>query len=80
MLLLTCSMFCCTLLFVPSSYAIISMGKREPVALFGLSSWRLVIVLWLFLVVPWGFLQFVIAVFSEHTHFLFLSILTAFPL
>ena len=28
-------MFCCTLLYVPSSFAIISMGKREPVALFG---------------------------------------------
>ena len=24
-----CSMFCCTLLYVPSSFAIILMGKRE---------------------------------------------------
>ena len=28
-----CSMFCCTLLHVHSSFAIISMGKRELVAL-----------------------------------------------
>ena len=26
-----CSMFCCTLLYVPSSFAIISMGKRKLV-------------------------------------------------
>ena len=31
-----CSMFCCTLLYVHSSFAIISMGKREPVALLSL--------------------------------------------
>ena len=29
-----CSMFCCALLCVHSSFAIISMGKRELVALF----------------------------------------------
>ena len=28
-----CSIFCCTLLYVPSSFAMILMGKREPVAL-----------------------------------------------
>ena len=33
-----CSMFCCTLLYVPSSFAIILMGKRELVALLSLSS------------------------------------------
>ena len=32
-------MFCCTLLCVPSSFAIILMEKRELVALLGLSSW-----------------------------------------
>ena len=37
-------MFCCTLLYVLSSFAIILMGKREPVALLGLSSWCLVTV------------------------------------
>ena len=38
-----CSMFCSTLLFVPSSFAITLMGKRELVALLSLSSWCLVI-------------------------------------
>ena len=46
-----CSMFCCTLLYVHSSFAIIT-GKRELVALLSLSSWCLVIVVWLFLAVP----------------------------
>ena len=32
-----CSMFCCTLLYVHSSIAIILMGKRELVALLNLS-------------------------------------------
>ena len=62
-----CSMFCCTLLFVPSSFVIILMGKREPVALLILSSWCLVIAVWLFLVVPWVCLQFVIVVFPGQT-------------
>ena len=44
-----CSMFCCTLLYVHSSFAIILMGNRELVALFGLSSWCLVVVVWLFI-------------------------------
>ena len=33
-----CPMFCCTLLYVNSSFAIILMGKRELVALLSLSS------------------------------------------
>ena len=33
-----CSMFCCTLLYVNSSIAIIFMGKRELIALLNLSS------------------------------------------
>ena len=37
-----CSLFCCTLLYVHSSIAIILMGKRELVALLNLSSWCLV--------------------------------------
>ena len=36
---------------------IILMGKRELVALLSLSSWCLVIVVWLFLAVPWVCLQ-----------------------
>ena len=35
---------------------------------------------WLFLVVPWGCLQFVIGVFPEHTHLLFLNIQIHFHL
>ena len=38
-------MFCCTLLYVHSSIAIILMVKRELVALLNLSSWCLVMVL-----------------------------------
>ena len=48
-----CNCSCCTLLYFHSSFAIILMGKRELVALLSLSSWCLVIVVWLFLVVPW---------------------------
>ena len=47
------------------------MRKRELVALLGLSSWCLVIVVWLFLAVPWVCLQFVIVVFPDHTHLVF---------
>ena len=65
-----CSMFCCTLLYVPSSSAIILIGKRELVALLSLSSWCLVVVVWLFLAVPWDCLQFAIVVFPDHTHLL----------
>ena len=64
-------MFCCTLLYVPSSFAIILIGKRELVALLSLSSWCLVVVVWLFLALPWVCLQFVIVVFLDHTHLLF---------
>ena len=63
---------CCTLLYVHSSFAIILMGKRELVALLSLSFWFLVSVVWLLLAVPWACLQFVIVVFPEHTHTLFL--------
>ena len=65
-------MFCCMLLYVHSSIAIILMGKRELIALLNLSSWCLVMVEGLFLAVPWGCLQFVIVVFPDHTHLLFL--------
>ena len=66
-----CSVFCCTLLYVHSSIAIILLGKRELVALLNLSSWCLVMVDWLFLAVPRGCLRFVIVVFPDHTHFYF---------
>ena len=70
-----CSMFCCTLLYVHFSIAIILMGKRELIALLNLSSWCLVMVERLFLTVPRGCLQFVIVVFPDHTHLLFLLFL-----
>ena len=71
-----CSMFCCTLLYVHSSIAIILMGKRELIALLNLSSWSLVVVERLFLAVPRGSLQFLIVVFPDHTLLLFLTLST----
>ena len=69
-----CSMFCCTLLYVHSSIAIILRGKSELIALLNLSSWCLLMVERLFLAVPQGSLQFVILVFPDHTHLLFMVI------
>ena len=68
-----CSMFCCTLLYVHSSIAIILMGNRELIALLNLSSLYPVMVELLFLAVQQGCLQFVIVVFPDHTHLLFLG-------
>ena len=47
------------------------MGKRKLVALLSLSSWCLLMVVWLLLAVPWVCLLFVIVVFPDHTHLLF---------
>ena len=49
------------------------MGKRELIALLNLSSWCLVMVERLFLAVPRVCLWFVIVVFPDHTHVLFLG-------
>ena len=68
-----CSMFCSMLLSVHSSFAIILMGKRELVTLLSLSFWCLMIVVWLFFMVPWVCQQFVIVVFPDNTHLLFLK-------
>ena len=57
------------LLYVDSSLVIILKGKRELVLLLGLSCWGLVIVVWLFLMVPWFCLLIVIVVFPDHTHY-----------
>ena len=54
------------------------MGKRELVALLNLSSWCLLVVEGLFLAVPWGCLWFVIVVFPDHTHLLFLCTLSIY--
>ena len=48
------------------------MGKRELVALLNLSSWCRVMVERLFLAVPSVCLRFVIVVFPDHTHLLFM--------
>ena len=69
---LNCCMLCCAFPYAHSSFAIILMWKRKLVALPGLSSWCLVIVLLLFLAVPWVCLRFVIMVFPVHTHLLIL--------
>ena len=61
----SCSLFCCTLLYVYSSIAIILMGKRELIALLNVSSWCLVMVELLFLAVPRRCLWFVIVVFPD---------------
>ena len=65
-------MFCCALLCVHSSFAIILIVKRELVALLCLSSWCLVTVVWLFLTIPRVCLQFIIVVFPDHIRLLFL--------
>ena len=46
------------------------------VAFHSLSSWYLVIVVWLFLAVPWICLLFAIVVFPDHTDLLFLGSLS----
>ena len=70
-----CSMFCCAFHCVHFSFAIILMGKRELVALLCLSSWCLMIVVWHFLKMPQVYLQFVIVVFPDHIHLVFLMLL-----
>ena len=65
---LNCCLFCCTLLHVHYSFVIFLMGKREVVSSLGLPSCCFVMVLWLFLAIPWVCLRFVIVVFPDHTH------------
>ena len=67
-----CSVFCCTLLYVPAGFAVILVGRGGLVALLSLFSWCLVVVVWLFPAVQWVCLQFV--VFPYHTHLLFFFI------
>ena len=69
-----CSVFDYALLCVHSSFATISMGKRELVVLLCLSYWCLAFVVWLFLTMPWVCLQFFIVVFPDHTHLLFVYV------
>ena len=55
------------------------MGKREREldALLSLSSWCLMIVVWLFVSVPWVCLQFVIVIYPDHTDLLFWGVIHA---
>ena len=57
------------------------MAKRELVSLLCLSSWCLVIVtvLWIILTVPWVGLQCVIVVFTDYTHLLFVCLILYVP-
>ena len=58
-----------SILFLQSSRC----GREELAALLCLPSWYIVIVVWLFLTMPWGCLQSVIVVFPDHTLLLFLK-------
>ena len=58
-----CSLFCCAVLCVLSSFPIILMGKRELVALLCLSSWCLMAV-----IVLLGWSQCVNVVFPDHSY------------
>ena len=49
-------------------FMFILTGKRELLTLLSLACWCLMIFVLLFLVVPWGCLQFVIAVFPDQTY------------
>ena len=69
-----CSMFCFTF-FVHFSIAIILIGKIELVGLLNLYSWCLAMAERLFLAVPWGCLRFVIVIYPDHTHLLFIIVL-----
>ena len=75
-----CSIFCCALRCVHSSFVIIVMRKRELVALLCLPFWGLVVVVWLFLAVhmPPICLQCVIVVFPDHNNLLFQTKLKPF--
>ena len=67
-----CSMVCCALLCFRSIFAFISMGRLKLVSLLCLSSWCLVIVVWIFLTMPRVYVQFASEIFPDHTHLLFL--------
>ena len=70
------SLFCYALLCVHFSFAIILKRKRKLVSLL-LLSYRCIVlinVMWLFLTVPRVGLQYVIVVFPDHTHLLFVGV------
>ena len=63
----------CTSRCAGSTFAIILMGKRELVDLLCLSFWCLAIVVSHFLTMPRVCVQFLIVVFLDRTHLLFLN-------
>ena len=65
-------MFCCTLLYVHSSFYNHPNGEKELVALLDLSSWCFVIAVRLFLAMSWVCLRFVIVVFPDYTHYFYI--------
>ena len=70
------SLFCYIILCVHFSFAIILKRKRKLVALL-LLSFRCIVtlnVLWLFLKVPCVCLQYMLVVFLDHTHLLFVCL------
>ena len=72
--ILCLSLFCYAILCVHSSFAIILKRKRKLVASLLLSNRFIVAIniLWLFLTLSWIGLQWVILVFPDHTHLLFI--------
>ena len=60
-----------------ASFTMILVGKREQVASFCLSSWCLVIVMWLFFTMLQVCLQFDAVVFPDYTHLLFCLFIAA---
>ena len=75
-------LFCNALLCVHSSFAN-HLKEEEKVCCFAIfqMSFRCsvtIIVLWLFLTVPWVGLQYVIVVFPDHIHLLFIVLIVTF--
>ena len=71
------SLFCCALLCVLPSFAIILKRKRKLVVLLCQFSLCLVIVVWRFHTMPRVCLQIMILVFPDHTHLLCFSLSSA---
>ena len=66
-------LFWCALLVYILVLQLSRWGRESCFFLLCLSTWCLIIVVWLFLTMPWVCLQFVIVVFPDHTHFFVLS-------
>ena len=64
----------CRFLFYGRFYTFLSHAVATMIhGCISLSSWCLLVVVCLFLAVPWGCLLFVIVVFPDHAHILFLG-------